>query len=92
MDALGNVQQCEVLIGYDFGDKDLCIEALHAYPRSMTYGSASALGRVRKNDSLAVLGNLVLEEHLCRRWYAGKGSKGTLAVSLSHLYPLTATK
>lgn len=70
-EATPYVDDCEAIIGYQFADKNFCIEAMHAY----TGGTLASC--VRKNDRLAILGGVVLHEHICRRWYASHGSPGT---------------
>ncbi|KAK7902929.1 hypothetical protein LTR67_002575 [Exophiala xenobiotica] len=62
---MDNVKQCEAIIGYEFADKARCLEALYAFP-GYRQGPGSA---VKKNDALAILGEIVLLQTLCQEWY-----------------------
>ncbi|KAI1629260.1 ribonuclease III domain-containing protein [Exophiala viscosa] len=68
------IRLCEKIINYEFKDKFPCIEALHTFNTSVMY--MNELRSVRKNDSLAVLGDAVLAHHLCRQWYTTGNSRG----------------
>ena len=68
------VQLCERIIGYTFQNKILCVEALLTYNATVVYQGAKCI--VRKNDSLAVHGDAVLDAHLSSLWVKTGRSKG----------------
>ncbi|ETI22117.1 hypothetical protein G647_06189 [Cladophialophora carrionii CBS 160.54] len=68
------VRQCESIIGYEFAEKRHGIDALFAYSGSCRYmGSILA---IKKNDTLGIFGDIVIQDHLCRQWLAIGLSKG----------------
>lgn len=60
------IKKCESIIGYEFTDKRHCVDALYAF--SGLYWESGRAVTVKKNDSLGVLGNLVLQHNLCEQW------------------------
>jgi hypothetical protein len=69
---MDNVKQCEAIIGYEFADKGRALEALYTFP-GYGQGPGSA---VKKNDALAILGEVVLLQTLCQEWYKKNLSSG----------------
>ena len=59
------IQLCESLIGYTFIDRNHCAEALYSY--SSTSSEFNCAGK--SNERLAILGNMLLQQHLCLQWY-----------------------
>lgn len=68
------IRLCEQIINYEFEDKFHCIEALYSFSTEIVYKNERR--SIRKNDSLAVLGDSVLAHHLCRKWYMTGNSRG----------------
>ncbi|KAK5447840.1 hypothetical protein LTS15_009339 [Exophiala xenobiotica] len=67
------VQSCERIIGYNFKDKYLCFEALLTYSTTVMHEGTELI--VRKNDSLAVHGDSVVDFHLSSLWLKTGRSK-----------------
>ena len=77
MNVLKKVKECEGIIEYEFKEKRRGVEALFAYP-----GVCRELGAptaIKKNDGLGILGDIVLQDHLCRQWLELGLSKGESA-------------
>lgn len=67
------VHWCEEVIGYNFKNKYLCFEALLTYSATVIHDGAELI--VRKNDSLAIHGDAVLDVHLSSLWLKTGRSK-----------------
>ncbi|KAK5209021.1 hypothetical protein LTR41_005420 [Exophiala xenobiotica] len=67
------VQSCERIIGYNFTNKYLCFEALLTYNTTVMDEGVEFI--VRKNDSLAVHGDTVLDVYLSSLWLKTGRSK-----------------
>lgn len=64
---------CEAHINYIFINRRLCAAALYTFS-----GVCQDLGvYINKNDTLAVLGDAVLQQSLCEQWYSRGLTKGT---------------
>ena len=64
------VSRCESIIGYVFGSKVLCGEALNAAAdHTAVYVLSGSISKMPKNNRLAVLGDAVAASRLCRLWY-----------------------
>lgn len=61
------VERCEAIIGYEFQDKTICIGALYTY--SGHYLGPNSYVSIKKNDTLAILGDVIIQHHLCQRWF-----------------------
>lgn len=72
------IRRCERAIAYTVGN-DLCAEALNA-AGDYFYASGQTISRLRKNDRLAVYGDIAAAERLCRRWYDSGLDKGRVAI------------
>lgn len=70
-----HVKKCENIIGYTFNDPHVLWEALQLAGS----GVSSTGTRIVQdgNKRLAVLGDLVLEIVLCKKWYDDGKSRGT---------------
>ena len=76
--VMEKVRLCESIIGYEFIQKRHCVDALFAYS-----GYCHELGPVvliKKNDGLAVLGDIVLQLRLCKKWLDLGLSRGKLYI------------
>ncbi|KAK5191251.1 hypothetical protein LTR99_001634 [Exophiala xenobiotica] len=62
--AMNKVKQCEAIIGYEFANKARGIEALYAFPAYRREPGSN----LKKNDALAIFGEVVLLENLCQQW------------------------
>ncbi|KAB5515674.1 hypothetical protein GE09DRAFT_577248 [Coniochaeta sp. 2T2.1] len=71
------VTQCEALIAYIFNEKSLCAEALHAGADGIvSFVDNGFTRRLRKNNYLAIYGDIAASEILCRLWHQRSLSKG----------------
>ncbi|EXJ58914.1 hypothetical protein A1O7_06344 [Cladophialophora yegresii CBS 114405] len=64
--VLEEVTECESIIGYEFREKRHAIRALFAYTGACQY--MDSIFGVKKNDGLAIYGDIVIQDHLCRQW------------------------
>ncbi|KIW57534.1 hypothetical protein PV05_06075 [Exophiala xenobiotica] len=62
---MDKVKQCEAVIGYEFANKAFGLEALYNFPGYRREPGADA----KKNDALAIFGEVVLLQNLCQEWY-----------------------
>jgi ribonuclease-3 len=79
--VLEKVQKCESIIDYQFVKKRHCVDALFAYS-----GYCHELGEValiKKNDGLGILGDIILQLHLCKKWLELGLSRGNVHTSLT---------
>lgn len=75
MSAYANkITQCEQLLDYQFMNKLLCLEALQTSGNPLVWANQYRV--IRKNENLAVLGDVLMKAHLCRRWYSSGRTKG----------------
>jgi hypothetical protein len=72
------VALCESILDYHFQNPRQCIEALFAFPGVCDFQRSRIY--VKKNDRLAVLGDIVLNYHLCLPWLASGDSKGIVSI------------
>lgn len=70
------VSRCETIIGYIFGNKSNCVNALYAFTGACCDFGAFRI--VNKNDKLAILGDVILQYHLCQRWQRLGLSRGNI--------------
>jgi len=68
------ITQCEQLLDYQFTNKMLCLEALQTSGNPLLWDKQ--LRVIRKNENLAVLGDVLMKAHLCKRWYSTGRAKG----------------
>ncbi|KAJ9609963.1 hypothetical protein H2200_006293 [Cladophialophora chaetospira] len=64
--VLEKVKQCEAIIDYEFKEKHHGVEALFTYTGNCQ--ELGALVEIKKNDGLGILGDIILQDHLCRKW------------------------
>lgn len=75
------ITQCEQLLHYQFKNKLFCLEALQTSGNPMYWGKQSQV--IRKNENLAVLGDVTMKAHLCKKWYETGRAKGRLLMRLA---------
>jgi hypothetical protein len=81
------VENCERFISYIFVKKALCAEALNAAgDGTLFYPGNGTTCNLPKNDRLAVYGDIVAAQILCRRWYHSGHHKGTVTNSLRNYF------
>lgn len=84
------IARCELAIAYVFNSKIFCAEALNAAGDvNALYGSNGTVRRLSKNDRLAVYGDIVAAQSLCRHWYysgLGKGAFTRFSTQLLRNY------
>lgn len=68
------ITQCEQLLDYQFANKPLCLEALQTSGNPLIWNNEWTC--VRKNENLAILGDVLMKAQLCKRWYSTGRSKG----------------
>ena len=71
------ITQCEQLLRYDFKNKLFCLEALQTSGNPLIWENGYRI--IRKNENLAVLGDVVMKAHLCKRWYSTGRVKGRIS-------------
>jgi hypothetical protein len=62
-EILEKLTKCEAIIGYEFTDKIRGASALHTFSSF----SEKLDAVLPKNDTVAVLGNIVLQHYLCKK-------------------------
>ena len=76
------IARCEQLLHYQFKDKAICLEALQTSGNPLYWGNQIRI--VRKNENLAVLGDVIMKAHLCKKWYQTGRAKGRQVVELTY--------
>ena len=71
-----NIRTCESVIGYNFNDKLNCAKALSAYRGG--HAIQGAFRVLARNDRMAVYGDAVAGNYLCRKWFETDLSKSTM--------------
>ena len=70
------VVMCKEIIGHDFQDMLLCLEALQTTGYHLWFLDERVF--INKNDRLAVLGDAVSRVSLCQRWLNANRTKGEI--------------
>ncbi len=83
---MDKVKQCEAVIGYEFANKAFGLEALYNFPGYRREPGADA----KKNDALAIFGEVVLLQNLCQEWYRLNLSIGAFFQSTKSVRYLTS--
>lgn len=65
---------CESILGYEFSEKRLCLEAIQAGGDMIIWDLNWQ--HIPKNDRLAVLGDILFKFELCKKWLDTGRSKG----------------
>lgn len=68
------ITHCEQLLEYEFNNKLLCLEALQTSGNPIYWDKQ--LQVIRKSENLAVLGEVLMKAHLCKRWYSSGRARG----------------
>ena len=67
MDAFStNICICEGVLGHDFRNQRLCLEALQTSGHAVSW--QARLLRIDKDDRLAVLSDAIAKTYLCEMW------------------------
>ena len=83
---MDKVEQCEAVIGYEFADKAKGLEALYTFPGYRREPGSDA----KKNDALAIFGEVVLLQNLCQQWFRMNLSIGAFFQSTKSVRYLTS--
>jgi len=68
------VARCEQLLQRQFDNKLYCLEALQTSGNPLIWDGQLRI--IRKNENLAVLGDVLMKACLCKRWYSTGRVKG----------------
>lgn len=77
-DRISKIALCEEILDHKFSNREHCLEALQ------TSGDSNG----RKNDELAIIGDIKAKLHLAEMWYETGRKKGTIPTQHFQTYVL----